>query len=327
MTRKLPLLLAALVPMLAPAAPRPAAVVDFIRVDEDAAAVRLQTALTRYEKDGVTVDLIGAVHIADPAYYQDLNQRFDGYDALLFEMIGGREEERAAAKQKAAKAKVPAKPTKAAKPPAGKKGDDEVAEPANLDVIHRMYGLVSRFLALTDQMTHIDYTKKNFVHADLSLAEFERLQAERGESVLGFAMEAGRKAEKAGGGLAEPDLQSLMRAVMSGNPNAVKLQIVHTLGQGADQVAAFAGESVIIGDRNAKCVQVLGQQVKGGKHKLGIFYGAAHFPDMEKRLAKLGYRRVKQEWLTAWDIPKAKPAAGDKAGEKEEKKEAVKEAA
>ncbi len=163
-------------------------------------------------------------------------------------------------------------------------------------------------------MSNIDYTKKNFVHADLSLGEFERLQAERGETVLGFALEAGRKAEKEGN-LTGPDLPSLMRAVMSGNPNAVKLEIVHTLGQGDDQIAAFAGNSVIIGDRNAKCLRVLGEQVKRDKHKLGIFYGAAHFPDMEKRLLKLGYKRVKQEWLTAWEIPKAKPAAEEKKDE------------
>jgi hypothetical protein len=63
---------------------------EFIRVDEDDAAARLQTAVTRYEKGGASVDLIGTIHIADKAYYQNLNTRFAGYDALLFEMIGGK---------------------------------------------------------------------------------------------------------------------------------------------------------------------------------------------------------------------------------------------
>jgi hypothetical protein len=62
---------------------------DFIRVDEDAKAARLQTAVTRYEKDGASVDLIGAVHIADAAYYKGLGERFEGYQAVLYEMIGG----------------------------------------------------------------------------------------------------------------------------------------------------------------------------------------------------------------------------------------------
>ena len=55
---------------------------DFIRIDEDDKAARLQTAVTRYEKEGVTVDLIGAVHIADKKYYEDLNKSFDNYDSL-----------------------------------------------------------------------------------------------------------------------------------------------------------------------------------------------------------------------------------------------------
>lgn len=35
---------------------------------------------------------------------------------------------------------------------------------------------------------------------------------------------------------------------------------------------------------------------------------------MEKRLLDQGFKRVKQQWLTAWNIPKqqAKPAAGVK---------------
>ena len=52
-------------------------------------ATLLQTAVTRYEKDGVTVDLIGAIHIADKAYYDKLNKLFTSYDSLLFEMVGG----------------------------------------------------------------------------------------------------------------------------------------------------------------------------------------------------------------------------------------------
>ena len=36
---------------------------------------------------GTTVDLIGAVHIGDRAYYQQLNRRFRQYDALLYELV------------------------------------------------------------------------------------------------------------------------------------------------------------------------------------------------------------------------------------------------
>ena len=55
-------------------------------------------------------------------------------------------------------------------------------------MLGNIYGLVSRFLKLTDQKSAIDYSKKNFVHADLTHKEFSDLQAEKGESLLGFAL-------------------------------------------------------------------------------------------------------------------------------------------
>lgn len=260
---------------------------NFIRVDEDVAAARLQTAVTRYEKDGASVDLIGAIHIADQAYFEKLNVRFKTYDALLFEMIGG--EKFAEAKQPAAEP-APEKPEK------------------DLSGLHKIYDMVARFLKLTGQSEAIDYTAANFVHADLTLAEFTRMQKERGESLLGFALKAGKDAPEPANA---PDPAKLLQAMLSGKSNLVKLEIVHTLGQGDDQIAAFAGESVIISDRNQRCLEVMKRELAAGRKNLGIFYGAAHFPDLEKRLLDLGFKRGKQEWLTAWDIPKqeAKPAA------------------
>ena len=40
---------------------------------------------------------------------------------------------------------------------------------------------------------------------------------------------------------------------------------------------------------------------------LAIFYGAAHMQDMESRLKELGFEKAGQTWVTAWDIPAAKP--------------------
>lgn len=261
---------------------------DFIRVDEDDSAARLQTAVTRYEKDGAKVDLIGAIHIADKAYFENLTERFVQYDALLFEMIGG--EKFADMKEMPAEAAVPAE------------------KQQNLAGIHQIYNMVSRFLKLSGQVESIDYTAENFVHADLTIDEFTEMQAQRGESVLGFAMKAGKPDPDAPN---QPDPAKLLRAMLSGNSDLMKLEIVHTLGRGDDQIAAFAGESVIISDRNERCLHVMNRELAAGRRNLGIFYGAAHFPDMEKRLLELGFKRTDREWLTAWDIPKAapKPAA------------------
>lgn len=251
---------------------------DFIRVDEDDLAARLQTAVTRYEKDGASIDLIGAVHIADEKYFKDLSARFSKYDSLLFEMIGG---ERFAAQPE------PNAATEQAK---------------KLSGLHQIYDTVARFLNLTGQVEAIDYRAENFVHADLTITEFSEMQAQRGESLLGFAMKASKMDAHAQN---QPDPVKLLKALLSGNSNLLKLEIVHTLGQGDDQIAAFAGESVIISDRNERCLEVMHRELAAGRNNLGIFYGAAHFPDMEKRLLDLGFRRTNQEWLTAWNIPKA----------------------
>lgn len=283
---KLPLLSAAVSSILLAFSPAAEEAKDgFIRVDEDETAARLQTAVTRYEKDGASVELVGAVHIADKAYYEKLNERFKGYDAVLFEMIGG---ERLTQK----------------------KVEDETAKTKkaqDLSGLHTIYDMVAKFLKLTGQMENVDYTAKNFVHADLTYDEFAKMQKERGESLLGFALKAGKDAPEPA---KQPDPAKLLTAMMTGKSNLVKLEIVHTLGQGDDQIAAFAGQSVIITDRNQRCIDVMNREIAAGKKKLGVFYGAAHFPDMEKRLEEQGFKQTKQEWFTAWDIPKTeeKPA-------------------
>lgn len=285
---------------------------NFIRVEEDDSAARLQTAVTRYEKDGATVDLIGAVHIADEAYYEKLTERFKAYDSLLFEMIGGEKLGRG-------RGKVVPEPVEEAPPTAEEADGDDGSAPKQMQRdfsgLRGIYDSVARFLQLTGQSESIDYNAPNFVHADLTLAEFNRLQDERNESVLGFALKAALNADSKN--TREPDGVKLLAALLAGKPNLLKLELVHTLGQGDDQIAALAGESVIISDRNQRCIDVMSREIEAGRKNLGIFYGAAHFPDMEKRLVKLGFKRVKQEWMTAWDIPKKEKAAP------EEKKKAA----
>lgn len=173
-----------------------------------------------------------------------------------------------------------------------------------MNMLGNVYGIVGRFLKLEGQKEGIDYSPANFVHADLSLEEFQKLQKEKGESLLGFAIQ---NAQNGNRDAKQPDMQKLLNAFLSGNANAMKLELVDTLGGATDQMAGMMGESVIIGDRNKACLKVLDAQIKAGKKKLGIFYGAAHFPDMEKDMLKMGYKKTGHRWLTAWDIPKPQP--------------------
>lgn len=295
------LLLAALIcPLLRAETPVEAAVEtseQFIRVEQKEKATELQTAVVRLTKGDASVELIGAIHIADKTYYQALNTRFTGYDALLWEGIGNGkpaslEEIRAEEEQEAAA--VPDEASEGAEPPAPEK------KKGNLSGLHKAYEAGANWLDLAYQMKEIDYTKANFVHADLSMEEFTALQEERGESLLGFVLKAGLEADSKG--VKQPSTFKLLTSLIRGSKNGLKRELVHTLGAGDDQVARLAGESVIISDRNAKCLEVLAREVEAGKKKLGIFYGAAHFPDMVKRLVEDGWVQSGTEWVTAWDI-------------------------
>lgn len=253
--------------------------VEYIRIQEDDIAARLQTSIASLEKDGVRVDLIGAIHIADQAYYETLNQTFTQYDSLLFEMVGGE------------------KLTSGEKPT-----EEEQTKSSSLSGLRDVYATVAKFLGLSGQSEVIDYQSKNFVHADLTMKEFEEKQKQRNESLLGLALKAG--ANPADTKAKQPDANRLLAAMLMGNSNLMKLELVHTLGQGDDQVSMFAGETVIVTDRNAKCLEVLEDEISKGQKKLGIFYGSAHFPEMEKTLISRGWKRTGETWLTAWHIAK-----------------------
>ncbi len=270
------ILLAAVFPVTAQAE-------DFIRIEEDANSVRLDTSITRYSKGNASVDLIGAIHIADSAYYQALTTRFITYDSLLFEMVGG-EAFPKHAKQEA----LPDTPAAGAE------------KKKKLAGLNQIYESAARFLKLTPQMTSIDYTTKNFVHADLTAAEFQQKQTERHESLFSFMLKMSFLKQPAD----QANPLKLIYALAAKDPNLIKRELVKTLGHGEDQISALAGESVVITDRNKRCLEVMDRELGLGHKHLGIFYGAAHLKDMEMRLLEKGFERGYQEWLTAWNIPK-----------------------
>ena len=258
---------------------------DFIRVKETDESAKLQTAFFGYEKDGVRVDLIGAIHLADRKYYEFLNKSFTNYEVLLFEMVGG---------ENLGGGAKPALEEPEEKPPAEQ-------EENKLAGLRTLYESMEKALGLTGQGGVIDYTAKNFVHADLTMKEFEALQEQRGESLLGFMIRAGIAAQKPS---RDPSTLNLMRGMLTGRTDLVKLEMMHTMAGGDKQIDAIAGENVIIGDRNAKCLEVLDREVAAGRKHLGIFYGAAHFPDMERKMIEKGYTKVSSKWLTAWKVAK-----------------------
>jgi hypothetical protein len=263
-------------------APAPATPTSFARFVATAKTEgRFETAVVRYvDAEAREVDLIGAVHVGETAYYQELQRLFTQYDALLYELVGP-------------KGTVPKK---------GQKSDHAVA------MLQR--GLKGA-LELDFQLDAIDYTPANFVHADLSYEEFTAKQGERGESMFKLILRAmllSMQRAQQGKGSNVTVFHLLAALASADRAQYLKFLFAQELEEMERMLAAFGGEkgseSAIIGDRNQAAIDEMQRQLAAGKTKLGIFYGAAHLPDMEQRLAKLGFRQTGHRWLTAWDATK-----------------------
>ena len=267
---------------------------NYIRFVEDDDRARLQTAVVHYSaEDGTTLDVIGAVHIGDEAYYKKLNETFEGYDALLYEMVGGDPD----------------------KPPT-----KEDLQKNKKNSLRFFQLLIAGMMKLQFQLDGIDYTAENFVHADMDLTTFTTRQKEKGESIMSLlekSLEAQQKAAKEG----KPnfDMGAMMRLLNNvSTPDGTKLAFGRQFHNIEGMIAGMEGPdgSVLVGERNVAALIVLERERKAGKKKLALFYGAAHMPDFDKRLrAEHGFKRDKITWLTAWDVDK-KAALGKGEAEK-----------
>jgi len=240
----------------------------------------VDTAIQTYRHpSGVEVALVGAVHIGDKAYYDALNKRFKRYDSVLYEMIK----------------------------------DDEV-DPSEISgsghPVSQMQLGMKNMLGLDFQLEGIDYSVKNFVHADLDPATFSKLQGEKGENFFTLALQSffQEKQMMANGQLSGLNGLGLLVALASNDREhtlkwmfAQQLSEMESMMAGIDQGMDGKG-SVILRGRNDKAFQVLASEIQSGKKRLAVFYGAGHMPDMDRRLNEMGFRRVREEWLVAWDL-------------------------
>jgi hypothetical protein len=263
----------------------------FIRVTRDAKGepLALQTSVVSYSsadgaRPGLVVDLVGAVHVADREYYEALNKRFEAYESVLYELVAPEG------------TRVP-------------KGGEN--KPAN-NPVHAMQKGMQAMLELEYQLERIDYTKQNFVHADLSPEEFAKSMKDRGEGVVQMILRMLGQAAAAEGErpakapqvdlltiLFSPDRAYYLKRMMADQFEDLEASLV--VFEGADG-------STIISERNKRAMGVLSKQIDGGQKRIAIFYGAGHLSDMERRLGEqFGLKRTNEEWLTAWDLTRKKP--------------------
>lgn len=257
-----------------------------IRRDDDGEPVALETAVVQFTKvdgDGKTlqVDLLGAVHIGDKSYYKELNRRFDDYEALLYELVAP-------------------KGTKI------RKGD---ARRSGSTVAGFQRGMKS-MLGLEFQLDHIDYSKKNFIHADMTPKEFANSMKNRDESFFKMYMRmVGYNAAMQAKNPSRSSDFNLLRALFAKDRTT---QLKRVMAEQFDDLELAMGGidgpngSTIITERNKRAFEVLDRQIAAGQRRIGIFYGAGHFPDMQKRLLEdYGMKVTKTDWIPAWSLTSA----------------------
>ncbi len=260
----------------------------FLRfVDDGHQGGELQSAIvTLKRRDGITLDLIAAIHIADKDYYAELNTRFKAYDAVLYEMV---------------------KPKDAPAPT-----HEALAE--STSTISMLQRFMKNSLQLDFQLDDIDYTRPNFIHADLDSETFYRLQAERGESMLSLLLNTMMHALASPPAVdpnspppPEPTLADLIRIFTDPDgPRLAKLILARQFNDIERIMSGLAGPngSVILTERNKAALKALTAAIADGHKHIAIFYGAAHMPELESHAVKeFHFQPVKATWITAWKMP------------------------
>ena len=260
---------------------------QFLRLTEDRAGkpLALEVAIVRFIKPAsptlagaaVVVDLIGAVHIAEPEYYDQLNKEFENYDSVLFELVA---------------------PKDAAIP---KNGENKNRHP-----VAAIQNMMTGMLELEYQLDGVDYGATNFVHADMSPQQFQQSMEDRGESFLGMFLRAmGHAMTQPAGQSRSNDMQLLSALFDKNRALALKRVMARQFQDMGGAMAIFNGPngSTLITERNRVAFDVLKKQLAGGDKKVAVFYGAGHLPDMAQRLKDdFGMKQNQIRWLEAWNL-------------------------
>jgi len=254
---------------------------EFIRFIDAPQHKALQVSVVRYQSrmgGGVTVDLVGAVHIGDKQYYQDLNDLFKKYDAVLYELVA----------------------------PEGtyipKGGVESKSILSNIQVT------LKNVLGLSFQMEEVDYTQKHFVHADFTPSEFSKSMEAKGESIFSIVFNLWRAgiSQQLTGQASSNDFDLLMALMSSDRQNALKSLMAKELANAEGVMSMLEGPegSTLVAERNKKALKVLKQEMTKSENKsLAIFYGAAHLADFHQRLVgEFDMVPVSEKWIDAWKL-------------------------
>jgi hypothetical protein len=250
---------------------------SFMRLAEDAEGEprALQVALAHYrDAEGRILHLVGAIHVADREYFQELQRRFDDYDVVLYELVGDPE------------------------------GGEQRPAGTGLNLVGAMQGGMKEALGLAFQLEEIDYEREHFVHADMTAVEFTDSMKSRDESWAGtfFQLWAASAVTQ---DVARQNARMIAVLFADDRQLAFKRMMAESMIDQARVLEVLADEdgSVLITERNRKALDVFERELEGGARNLALFYGAGHLPDFHRRLtADYGFELETVEWLDAWDL-------------------------
>jgi hypothetical protein len=256
---------------------------EYARVDVDAddRPRALQMSVLSYVPASgdrlLEVDLISAVHIGDPSYYEELNLRFRDYDAVLFELIAPED----------------------ALGPNRKDKRNGILSTTQVGMM--------KLLDLSFQLDEINYDAANLVHADLSPRELRASMEARGESLYVYFWRIffASMNEYAKDPLGLKDMEILSSAISSGQDNSFKIMAAYEITNVklAGDMLGNDADNAVIGARNQRAIDVLENEIEGGAKRIGIFYGVAHMPDLEERLLdQIGLTYNGTDWVDAWQL-------------------------
>lgn len=238
--------------------------------------------MASYVNDGgQEVRLIGAMHVAEPEYYDRLNKLFGQCDLLLFEMIGGeglqRQEELRSRidRSKPLDGLTQEEAVNGTSWRHGKRNRGKKESSFLLNWLGKAYKRFSKALNLQAQMDGIDYSPSHFVHADMTMGEFRKAQEEKKESFMGLmAKEIVSSLQEEYCGY-QPNQIKMAMDLITGNVSGLKNELMRLLAYTSSDSLE---DTVILKGRNAKCMEIFDQWKGKGARKIGIFYGAAHLP-------------------------------------------------
>jgi hypothetical protein len=217
------------------------------------------------------------VHIAEAAYFHDIQSSVQPCDAVLYEMV---------------------KPKGSGPPVKGQHSDHAIAQ---------LQRFLKDKLDLSFQLDEVDYTPANFVHADMDAETFQQMQEDRGESFASMMLMSLMKALTDPGAVRQFDDEPTDMVELMTRPDGerqVKLLLARHLGDFEREAMGMnmLNGTVILTERNKAVMKALDESLSAGNENIAIFYGAAHMPDLSKQLEERGFKPTKTRWRAAWDV-------------------------